>query len=331
MNSDNYYYLIGNGGMNALLMKHITTNPWPKSKHLVDLIVAMRRFGMNTLILVGDSMSRQMLDGSSIELKRAGIETEICSFEFKGSGLENKRADCMDILPHWIIDSKKEEKPYFRIVLIPDLFDYEKKSFIPDEIGNLKYLKAYLETGLVVGKTVIIFNTGLHFQRASGYNEKTFGQLIDKLVKVMLEFANDGHIVMYRENSSQHFPSETGSFEWEVLKIYDRPYGKAITPISWVSLIGSKSGLIPDDLDKYTNETKYIIFEPNNNPIKDYYGCVPIKNESMLVKQNWQSMIVEDKLKSYVDSGLIGMLYFFNITAARHDLHKGVSFFLIYY
>ena len=135
----------------ALTYRHKSTSPWPKSAHLVDLIALMRERKSNTLIIAGDSVSKQFYDDAICSATRAGMK------------LSSQRAFVLDKSTRTVTHvafagsdgSVKFSVPFFQIYFVLTGHTHE------DDVYTYR---KWVDTPSVLGVPVMIANTGIHFK-----------------------------------------------------------------------------------------------------------------------------------------------------------------------
>ena len=237
----------------SLLMKHKSTKPWPEGKTLLDIITLMKRHNANTLFLIGDSVSSQMQDDAFCNLRRYNIEVTRKVISFSEFPLKSFVA----------IDINKQDKglPYFRIILISDSYGYGSSEFDQINIGSFDIIQHYLSHGPVTNATnLFVFSTGLHFTfnyeetKLDEYEEniKRYEQLMTHLVNnVMRNLLLQGHVVLFRETSAQHFKTKSGMFKSKTnlnLQLLEEVYfNQEKSRLSWIQLLGYRSGVLSSE------------------------------------------------------------------------------------
>lgn len=156
---------------------------------------------------------------------------------------------------------------------------------------------------------VFIFNIGLHMNNKNQYQVQ-----MKRLYHEMQHLRNQGHIVMFRETSAQHFNTTSGGF----IGFESYPF-RSTNLVSWVSLLASNLNLVENPVVDDT-----FIYDPISVPNDIWYTCVPIKSLSSARIQNWRNEYAFELMKEAIDNLNVGYLYFFNITVARWDYHRGV-------
>ena len=191
----------------------------------------------------------------------------------------------------------------------------------------------------VRGKILFIVNIGLHYDDAADYTEslrKIFtSQLFNDISKQ--------HFVLFRETGAQHFNTSTGEYS----RIRSGNFGQ-FTNEKKKRMMKSLTGVTSPvknilwklfDNSSDNNHNYNNLMDPNlrdslDNFYNTYLGtkCVPITSKQMY-DQNWRNRIVYQLLNETDPSGLVGVIPFFNLTAARHDHHLRtvVLFFIVLY
>lgn len=176
--------------------------------------------------------------------------------------------------------------------------------------GALRALHDHLAGAWVKGTALVVFNFGLHAN-----SETEMKRLIDAKLHHIKKLSTDGkHVVVFRETSAQHFPTATGLFEHH--KYYDF-FNNNNKMQSYVSTLGNKAGLTA-----HTDSDHRVIGPTTNADIT--FGCQAIASEEALHAQNYRNRMV---LSAFADQGIAGLVEvapFFELTAARHDYHRGV-------
>jgi hypothetical protein len=238
----------------------------------------MKNHGSNTVFFVGDSITSHFLSDAMCSTRRAGLFIN----RFENAKEQYGVRDGFQLV------FEKDEKPehaVFQVFFLEFTNDWDTPlSSVKDTAKRLMEKKE-----LVSGKALFIANVGVHYM---GRPRDMYTPLIKSFINVFLEFIADGHTVIFRESSAQHFHTPTGEFTGSILENPSVPEGKK--EVSWVSLLGEKAGVrsTPGNSEQ---ESRIIIEAENKQGMS--FRCAPIANEAALDDQNWQNKILYETLK----------------------------------
>lgn len=301
-------------------MRHESTQPWPHSKMLADLIRLMRRQGSNTLFLVGDSITSQHFSDAVCSSRRAGFQIKRYkkqkTYEFIDDGFE--------ILPQLVPLDEDEQKaiekeytmnsvspPFFQVLLIAYCRDEPTLEQVEETVTKL-----LSDEDLVRGKATFIINTGLHF---ATFGSEIYEKYLTSFLEYFLKLAKDDHVVIFRETSAQHFQTSTGAYDKSIKK---KALEDDVTLVSPISLVAERAGIFSSNqtsLVKQLAGNRHVIL-PQERPNLNY-RCAPLKGMEAVEAQNWHNKLMADTLRKIDPNQHIGIAPFFHLTAGRHDYH----------
>lgn len=210
--------------------------------------------------------------------------------------------------------------PYFQVFV-------SQIRWVSQIMPEVKYIQS-LPT--IKGKIVYVLNVGLHYDSNPLYKTS-----LTQLMKALQELnSTTNHIVLFRETSAQHFNTSTGAYsramsgDWAGFSDERRKKARKVlsttSPVKEIVRMASGDhshvNLSFASQQNISSAFKYIF----DDHIR--HRCVPLKSIEQLKLQNWRNDIVYDVLRELDLTEAVGVIPFFNITAARHDHHvnKGV-------
>jgi hypothetical protein len=310
----------------SFFLRHRSTFPWPESYNIADLVKLMYARGSNTVFLVGDSLMGQQFDDMFCSSSRLGFTT----FRYKKHFLPGV-ADGFEIIPKLDghIGPPPEQAPFFHVLLVREGHQHRLNVSV---VRNLMADPTVNRHGNA--SCVLIFNHGLHFSYEDYQEQHLYASVMRDILPAYFELTKDGHLVIFRETSAQHFPTTYGEYREEAPVPKGRP---------WVNTVASRLGIFLPEATSTFNVTGTLtsldyeiprvslrgnrarqdrfasIIAPSNHANVSF-TCAPLTMEQAW-SQNWKNRAVESVLQELDKSGKIGVAPFFNITAQRHDLH----------
>lgn len=293
--------------LSHLLFRHKSTKIWPESKTIIDFIYLMKTSGFHTLILLGDSISRQYFLEIHCQLRRFGI------FALNELGTKEHQF-------HLHYDMKAFDSQYVQRVTnalrnnLPELpknmterFNLKYISYTHGKIEDngfnqqFKYAHDYIQS-LENNSAIIIANLGLHHNTPQYYTS-AMKYLINFSLEIM---RNKSAIVMFRETSAQHFNTRTG--------IYTE--AGTFLPRLYADQDGMRK-IFKGELNSTVNEVHQLYKSDWFYP-----KCKSFANKEIYDEQNWRNEIAA-KILEEVDPGhrLMPIIPFYRLSAARFDLH----------
>lgn len=306
---DNLPY-VGHCDLNAhLLLRHKSTNPWPHSRNVVDVIKTMIDMGSNTIVFVGDSISMQHLSNAFSSLMRVGMIPDM-SAEIP---IGISKASFYVHAPSGM-NISGSDVPFFQFFYLDYTGSKDRESFHPKYsslITNITALKT------VRGRILFIVNVGLHCQSPAEY-DKALADCLPFFASLTAQ-----HKVLFRETSAQHFSTSTGGY-----------YEGSDTSLDFSELMRIQA-LFAENLPPHVQLAQNIFHGRVNNSMmtsnlteafaqllgNTQRRCVPIRSYSLLEEQNWRNRAMRRRIAQTP----IEVIPFFNLTAARHDLHVHVA------
>ena len=281
------------------LFRHSST-VWPHSRNMLHLIKLMTDRGSNTLFLIGDSMTQQHFFDIQCSLLRFQIPVKHRNIPH--SDLYHRELLLRDPVSLQFLDP-----PFFQIHFIKyDSMSLEAWSALLDNmLGRNSPALA------IVGKPVLIVNTGLHFS-----NEEQLRQGARAFLTPLVRLASsDRGLVVFRETSAQHFSSLHGMYE----TVGDTRGG------------GPREGVSIDIAHLPQDAAKMVFGGGRASEEEDMrraqwpefkVGCVPLDGWESFEQQNWRNRLIRTMLSDELDvKGHIQIAAFYRITAGRHDFH----------
>jgi hypothetical protein len=138
--------------------RHSSTQAWPNSRNIIDLMYLMLKNGYDNLVFIGDSVTDSHRMVVLCDLERAGLQVI--------------RKNDQDMVIHGLdvffqnismgFDAETEKKPFFSTT-------FTIKKFYYNTSANWKTLFAEFQKQMIAqrnGSTVIIMNKGLHYNRS---------------------------------------------------------------------------------------------------------------------------------------------------------------------
>ena len=202
---------------------------------------------------------------------------------------------------------------------------------------------------MILGKSVFVFNYGLHYRLHDGSDLSVAGyrDIISRLMDFAVGLSRDGHHVFYRETSAQHFHTSTGEYVYSESSSYNQPSATAVSDITLNAklvarynlteveratgfVLGSHSVLsLNQSYYQPTNQSTYQSTnqsDPKGDP-NLFFTCA-VLSESQLLGQDWKNEVVKDVLRGIEQRSLnnqnerIHNIPFYNLTAGRYDFHQ---------
>jgi hypothetical protein len=315
-----------------------STNPPPKGRTIVDFMITSMYHGYDTLMLVGDSLTRQHYYDLYCQLYRYGVDVSIYGDTIFVSNLDkfvmNHKIDYLERVKEKERQKKEGESSsssssdtsllkhttfVIRFNTVYNLYMWHK------QVGWVQSILSKQSDASVI----VLFNLGLHFnydkKTSSNQTEletfyhKFFQYSFNKLIK------KHQQIVFFRETSAQHFPTVNRAFD-------DHNFSTSFTydyredPIKQLydkdAEGDGKQGLVNERLSEVAHGNIEQRF-----PHKAFFTeCVPILTKEQYDSQNWRNILAEKVLREFdPDHQAIPIIPFYSVTAGRHDLHYGGS------
>jgi hypothetical protein len=283
------------------LFRHKSTNPWPRSKNILDLIKLMRDRGSNTLFLIGDSMTQQHLFDIHCSLLRfqiPSIHTNIPN-NHNVYHKEMKQRDPVSL--------QYTSPPFFQLHFIK----YEPMALDGWTALIDKTLTNSSVTPSITGTPVFVVNVGLHAATPTGLRD-----IATSFFAPLLRVAEERRgLVIYRETSAQHFPSLHGMYE-----TLDSPGSHENVPLDLQRLPQDLAQRVFDLSSSHTESDGGDASKRTEWPeLKT--GCPPLPDMESFRKQNWRNEEVTSLLQVQDPQGLVQVAPFYRVSAGRHDFH----------
>jgi hypothetical protein len=291
--------------MKGNFIRHVSTQPWPESKHIVDIMTILKEHDSNFIYFIGDSVTGQHFAETFCSLSRIGLTFSLANQrELKVNNPNNP------------ITIKNDNDNYFTFRLTK----YDR-----DRGGNQKWLTTIQEIETVLNETttimskrvVFIVNIGLHFN-----NQKTELNEMHTNLRIFFSYFKHlaetyGHIIIFRETSAQHFQTSTGLYTSNIQ--FSEDYDFILKEVDLVDNQIYRSSLMTEE-----NRQRFIKNETNHVIVKrpNIRFCRPFRTKEELDENNWRNKEVFkilheiDPLHEY-----IYIAKFHEITAGRHDMH----------
>jgi hypothetical protein len=344
-------------------LRHKSTLPWPEGYNFRSVVHRMRKHGMNTLFMIGDSITSQHLSDAYCAAHRLGFE-DISFIDPQQFIPETVRTTSFMIPTYQGVGTK--EKPYFqaihllfeRVVVIDKATSFKADPLTVFPFSNDRKMidmilgnptegvnTSHTMFGTSTGKAVFIINAGLHDHGSDNYETS-----INVLLRFALFYAEQGHHVFFRETSTQHFKTETGEFPWgDPTFSWSFPEKLKEEIHKNMSLIKAHASIV-NELTKAmygnsiatTTEVDASSASRRNSPnieelqnrihlnkemfhqaLTATYSCV---HPTSLMDQNWKNKLAKLRMNEFDPSGQhIKILPFWEITAGRFDAHSRVK------
>ena len=278
-------------------LRHVSTKPWPYSRTFIDIVFYMHKRGSNTIVFMGDSLTAQHYADTMYAVERAGLIVSGCVFKKMFPFPENIQ------FPHgcYCYNIADKQKAFFRVIYFG----------IGSDISYEGYLKSVISNNtLIHGKVLFIANIGLHFHR--GPDEVRYRSFLFEFLSILSDFVTQGHIVVFRESSAQHFHTPTGEYPDERLEGVYPENNENVT--SYVSTLAFRIGF---EFAESGLSTDKILTPQNTHGLS--YVCRPIPSEEAAIKGNFRNIILFEVIHQM--KLRIHVVPFYNITAARFEYH----------
>lgn len=276
--------------------RHRSTRPWPESKTIVDMIFLMLKYGYDSFIMIGDSLTRQHHAELYCQLHRYGLHPQ-----FNGTYIELRELDKYYESHPISFDAATDKRPLISSTFVINYMYLHGHASYREESQVIKNQLSLLRDA----SAVILFNMGLHFNGEARELQENLAEFLPFALNTLIHERK--FIVFFRETSAQHFRSPSGLFEKDFpiadkkLEIKDDPIRNLFNPnnLNYTAKVVT------------THPSSYIL------PI-----CEPIKNETMFHEQNWRNTIALKELKK-IDPHhqQIPIIPFYRLTASRHEYH----------
>lgn len=326
----------GQSPVGSYYLRHKLTKPWPLSRNLLDIVKLMRQKKSNTMVLFGDSTAQQFIREIVSELRRFGLNVSVTEYDdFASQSSQQAFIEVGNTRSFSDTDAKDDPKGklhrnqnhhFFHIIVYSvnkphkEFLDHFKDNVISRVLSDR------------IGPPLVSIGWGLWF--SSYRNEQDdFRDVIKTVYDFFLPLAKQRlATVVYREVTAQHFRTPTGEFEGQVGEQSD-PYNFDASAIAGLKAkihsCPSKFSALVDDLVKHrTSPVEYI--EAQSHVCDNDFNmltssprrvCRPIRNEQLADKQNWKNKLLYKMSRELDPEGHIGIGPFYNISAARYDLH----------
>ncbi len=202
-------------------------------------------------------------------------------------------------------------------------------------------------SGTSTGKAVFVINTGKHT-----YNANQLGASLNVLLRYALIFANQGHLIFFRETAAEHFkttsktgqfPQDDPNFDLEFDTVLRQQIHRNSTKLISDALILEKMMKRENSLNTGVSTTNTVVgssggrfsilssmeHKVNQNHallkriIEVGYSC---ENPQLINQQQWRHSVLVNKLQDSIvmknSNNLFKILPFWNITAGRFDAHS---------
>ena len=337
-------------------LRHVSTKLWPKTRNVGDLLTEMTRMGDNTVIFLGDSMSGQQASDAFCNLQRLGYNcTRYCTGCAESSDFENLLTGKPNFYVHNPQSSSKAEHPYFQVLHV--LFEHLRSADTYEiaEQSMQSILRGIIDSKFVKGRILLVVNIGLHLKTVDSYRQSLRWLFKYFSSPLFLSFFDEKKtkrpIIVFRETSAQHFRSATGEFPW-----YDTTFdwsfpahltneiqGKfSYAQLTYLiiseflqifSITGNLSRIDGNSVEvgavqRAESTLPTFAAQRNSNEkallkaVDESYSCVPVRSHKQLESQNWRGALLQEVLDELRLRDSIPVIPFFNLTAARHDLHS---------
>jgi hypothetical protein len=286
--------------------RHSSTQTWPKSRNIIDLMYLMLKNGYDNLVFIGDSVTGGHRVVVLCDLERAGLRAE-------------KKND-RDLVVHGLdvffqnlsmgFDTETEKKPFLSTT-------FTIKHYYYNNNGNWKTLFAEFQKEMLLqrnGSAVVIMNKGLHYnsgqkQVLTDEYRHLFSTVIEELVK------NRQFLAFFRETTAQHFDTSNGLFQGLVSFQDDHTIYPKLSFRNKTALL-SQNGF---DSSSQEREKLWEDLYPRHN---FFSVCQPAKNQSGYDQGNWRNIAAASVLQSLdPHQKFIHIVPFYRISAGRYDIH----------
>lgn len=277
------------------LYRFHTTRPWPKGINILSIIQIMRKHGSNTLVLIGDSVTMQSYYDIYCELIRYGM-----TFKHT-SGLNNS----MMVIDNPGSSKKKSSEVFFQIIYrMYNKEGTDKFSSVSNSVDS--WLSGgHKNVTTVKGRVLFVTNVGLHYNQYVEEDSMTYNKTLATVASYLLSKAKqDGHIVMFRETSAQHFPTVDGRFGSPLLH-------PEVLLTSNIMVHTMAQRVFAGSRKR--DEGLYVVPE--------FESCRPFENKEAVEIQRWRNHCLRSVLSELDPHKWIHLVPWFDATAARHDLH----------
>ena len=339
-------------------MRHVSTKLWPESRNVGDLLTEMTRSGDNTVIFLGDSMSGQQASDAYCSLRRLGYNcTQYCN----NCAISGKFEKSLTGKPNFYVRNPqsvgKDAHPYFQVLhVLLNHLKFAGSTYEDAEQYMQSMLSGIIESKFVKGRIFFVVNIGLHYRLEDFYRESLrwlFKYFSSPLFSSFFDGRNEakGSIIVFRETSAQHFRSANGAFPWndstynysfpahlmneiqgkfsyaqftyliisEFLRIFfttgnlSRIGGNSVD----IGAVQRGESTLPTLAAQRDSKEETLV-----RAVDESYSCVPVKSLRQLESQNWRGAVLQEVLDELRLGDSFPVIPFFNLTAARHDLHS---------
>jgi hypothetical protein len=292
----------------AFYRHHSTIFPYPKGNTIVDFIVLCLKNGIDTLYLVGDSMTRQHQSDLYCQLRRYGLHVDFIKKALYIRDFGKFLTDNSISFDSWLLfkDNKNNSFPTFSIKRVNYAHPQDHKS-------SWSTIQAELE-GHRSASIVVLFNVGLHFNDPhNGEIDKMYSEFFSYALKTLI--GKNRQFIMFRETSAQHWPTKYGLFEKWSFGYFPNAFDPMKDPVKRLFQLKNDS-FNREDLKKLYPS---YLFTTGT-------GCQPILTKEQYENQNWRNQIAFKILKEIDRTATkIPIIPFYDLTIARHDYHLKYS------
>jgi hypothetical protein len=286
--------------------RHNSTQAWPKSRNIVDLMYLMLKNGYDNLVFIGDSVTDSHRNVVLCDLERAGLQVS----RKNDRDMVVRGLDLFFQKISMGFGAEIEKKPFFSTT-------FTIKRFYYNNYGNWKSLFAEFQKEMIAqrnGSTVVIMNKGLHYntgvkQLLTDEYQRLFSTVIEELVQ------KRQFLAFFRETTAQHFDTSNGLFQGLVNFPDDK---KVYSKLSF----RNKTALLSQNGFNSTSQEREKLWE-DLYPRHNFFSiCQPAKNKSGYNQGNWRNIAAASVLQSLdPHQEFIHIVPFYRISAGRYDIH----------
>lgn len=345
------------------LLRHISTKP--NTTSTLSTVTHMMARGMNTIVIVGDSVSEQFYAELHATLQNAfgnvyeGLKTNetfrsinkwtITSSQYAHFAAQNSGYQKLH-RKHNINEAHKKKSSEWKhsfYIMMVRFFENtgQRHSDMMDKLLDGENL---IDGFHLHGPALVITNIGLHYNakvRADeniGYNFQNVDVYMKDLKTILpryISMAKAGHVVLFRETTAQHFgPPLGGQFTFThhydgnngPIKRWDTLERKMYAQSEYISSYSSRVKNLMFDAKNETSNTNIVVSSSTKADFGHDISCIPIRTESEYILQSWRNHILHEIHSKINPTNIIPIIPFYNATVSRHDSHY-ISFDCTHY
>lgn len=340
------------------LLRHVSTKP--NTSAMLNTITHMLARGMNTLVIVGDSVSDQFFEcltsslqsvlgqvhenvpGNSTMQVTSIVKFLITSAQLRHFSSQNSNHKRFHVKRghEGHRDKSADSKHYLNIIRVRPTED--TVDIHADTLDKIASGTNFTNGVHVHGPVLIISNIGLHYNSESNQEKRIYGrgvELYSKDLSVVMpryiELAKAGHLVYFRETTAQHFGDPLGGLftytngpNWHRHGTLERRAYRDPKP----EYVSSYTQGVRDLFFGHKNDTSNTVVVMSSNNVPSFsLSCTPVRTEAEYLLQGWRNRMLHDIHKRFdPNNEFITIVPFYNASVSRHDAHH-ISFDCTHY